>query len=213
MVEFNLPDEVLVIPYATFPNPIIGSRPNTLNYHLHNVIRQCLLALAAHALERKLSRPNAHDIAILRQLAFTYLRGIDAIQLQNYFRSNRTLGEKTKQGFRGWTENVGTLGGYVVAAITGGVNPGMLKLPEPTVQESERQPIPLVDFQTLGDVIVSMSIPSVYILVDSIDELDETQSDRDAAYRFVAPLLENLSVIESKPFAFKFFLTSDLEQY
>ena len=86
--------------------------------------------------------------------------------------------------------------------------PGPLVLPH-TGESFERSP--LDDFQALGRLSKNLGIDAVYVLVDRVDELEHTQNDWREAYRLVAPLLTNLSVVECPPFAFKFFLTSELE--
>jgi hypothetical protein len=53
---------------------------------------------------------------------------------------------------------------------------------------------------------------SVYVLLDGVDELQETRSSPDRACKLLQPLLDAPGLLQGSGFAFKFFLPQELEE-
>ena len=210
MVADYLPDNVLTITYTEFPLSFNGPQTYDLEYHLRNLIQHTLVGLLTSLQAGEAAPPErgSADAASLRRLSLAYLADIDRLHLDRSLRALRSLSERHADFWRNWGAGLGTVAAYALAAVFGHPAPGPLVLPQPS--ESFKRS-PLDDFQALGALCKNLGIDAVYVLVDRVDELEHTQNNWSEAYRFVAPLLTNLGVIESSPFAFKFFLTSELE--
>lgn len=71
---------------------------------------------------------------------------------------------------------------------------------------------PLEHLSRWAKLVKSIGIKSTYILVDGVDELEETASEPNYAHKLIRPLLNNLRLMDETPhLALKFFLPSDLE--
>lgn len=208
MVELNVPDGSLVVSYTYFPLPN-GTDVNTIGieYHVSQIIQHVLIGLLSLISgDGKIKISGASRSALL-DLAQGYLAKIDISRLRDSLDSLKSMEQRSRDFWNGWGGQTGTLVSYAWNSITGGIGPGLLSMPEIKTPDLRS---PIHDFRALGEIAKEIRIESIYILVDKVDELDQTQNDRKAAYRFIAPLLKNLAIVESKPYAFKFFLTTDL---
>lgn len=71
---------------------------------------------------------------------------------------------------------------------------------------------PLEHLSKWAKLVKSIGIKSTYILVDGVDELEETAGEPNYAHTLIRPLLNNLRLMDETPhLALKFFLPSDLE--
>jgi hypothetical protein len=60
--------------------------------------------------------------------------------------------------------------------------------------------------QLLGRLAQKVGLRATYVLVDRIDETQETGKTPRAAYQMIAPLMHELKILESTGFAYKFFV-------
>ncbi len=209
MVESRCSESALVITYASFPmarSTDVGDIG--VEYHITNIIQHVLIGL----ITRLKDGPSVHlrdtERDALRQMTRTYITDVDRTRLNDSINAVRSFTQTQRDFWLRWTERLGTVAAFAWDAFLGQPGPGALVLRE---EEDPIQQEPIRDFEALGNIAQASGIESVYVLVDRVDEIEQTQNDREAAYQFVRPLLTNLSVIELRPYAFKFFLTDDLQ--
>lgn len=208
MVELNVPDGSLVVSYTGFPLPAATDVGTIgIEYHVSQIIQHVLIGLLSLIADNGSVKLTGANRSVLLDLAQAYLAKVDKSRLLDSLNSLKSMENRSRDFWNGWGGQAGTLVSYAWNSFTGGVGPGPLAMPEMNTPDLRA---PIHDFRSLGEIAKESEIDSIYILVDRVDELDQTQNDRKAAYRFIAPLLKNLAVVESKPYAFKFFLTTDL---
>lgn len=64
------------------------------------------------------------------------------------------------------------------------------------------------DIQPIIDIIKKCGFDTVYILVDEIDEYDETTGKPDFASEIIVPILGSIGLLEKESIAFKFFIAA-----
>lgn len=58
----------------------------------------------------------------------------------------------------------------------------------------------------IGRLATKLGLDAIYVLIDRVDETEETAANQEAAYRLISPLMHELRLLEQYPFAYKFFL-------
>lgn len=66
------------------------------------------------------------------------------------------------------------------------------------------------DIQPTIDIIKKCGFDAVYILVDEIDEYDETTGKPDFASEIIVPILSSVGLLEKESIAFKFFIAAPI---
>ncbi len=70
------------------------------------------------------------------------------------------------------------------------------------------------NFGVILDYLKILGYEAVYILIDKVDENDLTGGNNpEDSFKFIAPLLKNLEILETDGVAFKFFLWDELKIY
>ena len=70
------------------------------------------------------------------------------------------------------------------------------------------------NFSVILSYLKVLGYKSIYILVDKVDENDLTGGNNpEDSFKFIAPLLKNLEVLETESIAFKFFLWDELKVF
>ena len=205
MVEMRAPaDTVLCITYDSFRNPRHRRLLDmTLSDHLLSIARIAVVGLLTWTGERKraVRLLDANDRQALRALAVALLSAVRQAELQNALNSLRNLSTTAKEL---WNEHSWVLSGVLSSiGIAGGGVGGAL--PRAQVREAaDEEPGERLD--TIGRLAKKLGVDAIYVLVDRVDETQETATSHDAAYHMIAPLMHELRVLEMSPFAFKFFL-------
>ena len=205
MVEMTAPaDAVLCITYDNFRNP---SRRRlldmTVHDHLLNVARIAVVGLLTWIGDNRgtVRRLQPNEREALRAIALGLLSAATQAELREGLDSLRNLSTRAKEL---WNEHRWALGAILSSiGIAGGGAGGTL--PEADVrQPADEQPGERLD--AIGHLATTLGLQAMYVLVDRVDETQETEASHDAAYHMIAPLLHELRVLEMAPFAFKFFL-------
>lgn len=210
MVEMALPhDQTICVTYDMFSNPR-GDRviEMTLDDHLFNVARNTVVGLLSWLAEHKAtSKLSGGQREALRLLAVGLFTTTTAAELRGAVNSLRNV-SRTAREF--WNDNkwaveavVGSIG--IAAGGAGGV------LAAAQIDEVAEED-PGFHLETLGRIAKDAGVKSIYMLIDRVDEHDETTGSPEAAYTMISSLMLNLRVLELRPFAFKFFLPDSLQQ-
>jgi len=205
MVEITAPpDTVLCITYDNFRNPRRRRLLDmTLQDHLFNVSRIAIVGLLTWIGDNRGAtgrlRPNEREA--LRAIALGLLSAATQAELSEALDSLRNLSTRAKEL---WNEHSWALSAILSSiGIAGGGAGGTLP------QADARQPAeeaPGERLDAIGRLATRLGLQAMYVLVDRVDETQETGTRHDAAYHMIAPLLHELRVLEMSPFAFKFFL-------
>jgi hypothetical protein len=206
MVETHAPADVaLCVTYDTFRNPS-GHRlvEMTLSDHLLNVARTSVVGIitwmANHPdAARRLDRGEREA---LRAVALGLLSPFSQAQLREALTSLRNLSDTAKAV---WNEHHWVLDAILssINILSGGPGGGTLPAAE-LAAATEADPEEAL--AVIGRAARRMDIRAIYVLVDRVDETQETQVDPAAAYRMISPLMHELRVLEHRPFAYKFFV-------
>lgn len=211
MTEARLEGDVLCVTHNTFDVDAWGGAERaTLGKHLSRINELVLIGLCSVlGTETRLwSGLAPGEQQAIRALFGHYLERIDSVRLQRELRSLATLKDRQIEFLSGLTVTLGTLASYAWSTFTGTPWPGPLKLPRRVAATFEADA--LSDFKTIGHLAEAARIRAVYVLVDGVDETSATQNDVRMAYRLIASLMENLGVVETAPYAFKFFIPDSI---
>ncbi len=77
--------------------------------------------------------------------------------------------------------------------------------------EARKEAPPAQLFNDLSRLLASLGFEAIYILVDRVDEFQETAADPTATVALIEPLLADLTLMELPRLAFKFFLPLEME--
>jgi len=93
----------------------------------------------------------------------------------------------------------------VLSSISIAMGGGGGDLPAAEVNTAiEQEPGERLDL--LGRLATRLGLQAVYVLIDRVDETQETTRSHATAYQMISPLMHELHLLEQRPFAFKFFL-------
>lgn len=204
------PDRVLVVTYSQFPF-LANKMPAevALPDHLEVIIRHVLVGVLSElAFPGEAATLTADQKRMLRLLSEAYLEGISAAEME---RSVNAL-KGFRQRAEGMLAAAGGAWNAVLPALSAAAGVPLASAPSGTPSVASPPKNPVDDFAVLGRLVVSLDYESVYVLVDRIDETTTTTNDWTAAYDLVGPLLSDLTILETRPFAFKFFLPIQLEE-
>jgi hypothetical protein len=212
MVETQLPeDTILCVTYDTFRNPF-GEKLTamTLEGHVFNVSRITAVGLltwmASHPESAK--QLTGPDRDALRTVTLGLLSPANQAQLREALKSLRNLSDTAKSI---WNDHHWVLDAIIssISILSGGVGGAL----PPASQMSAVEDDPEEAFSVLGRAAQAMGLGAIYVLVDKVDETQETQADPRSAYSMVAPLMHELRVLEHRPYAFKFFVPDYLQPF
>ncbi len=204
---------VLAVTYDRFEFPDIRKIEDiTLRHHLQKIIQSLLWAtfVSIHQepmLARRLSKLDRQNLV---NLSNRHLRNINEAIVDQTTHSLKSIAEKVKIF---WNE------------FFPFIKPGAMTILEnligkeveisDTFGEMERPQRSDVyfknDLRVITKIIQTLGYASSYILVDRVDELDETSRNPEAAFALVKPLLQDLELLETQGLGFKFFLWDQLE--
>ena len=205
MVEMRAPtDTVLCITYDSFRNPTRRRLVDmTLADHLLNVARVAVVGLLTWIGERRrvVRALDDNERQALRALALGLLSAVTQAELRSALNSLRNLSTTAKELWNehGWAVNAVLSSINIAAGGPGGV------LPQADVREGMEEEAG-EHLDAIGRLARKVGLQAIYVLVDRVDETQETTADHAAAYQMIAPLMHELRVLEMSPFAFKFFL-------
>ncbi|HLF70985.1 MAG TPA: hypothetical protein VI759_02385 [Dehalococcoidia bacterium] len=205
MVEISSPgDEVLCVTYDDFRNRL-GRIPvrSTIADHQLNVARLTVVGLLTWlSINGEAGNHLTPDEKTsLRRIAISLLGTVSQPELVRSLKAIRNLPDRAKEV---WNENrwilTSVLSGVNIA--TGGIGGGTL----PAADDHDYELAPGDALEALATIARTLGFKAIYVLIDRIDETAETQSNGQAAYTLVAPLMHDLRLLEHRPYAFKFFV-------
>lgn len=192
------------VTYNSFPTAGLKPADITIDYHLRNIIRLLLIAVVSIVADNGPEQLSDAERHILYLLVKHHLSDIDTTDLKTAISSVQNLSDKA---LAMWNKFTGPLGVALNALFTKlGLGTAEVKKLE---EANGRLGQPAEQIEILGNLAIRFGYKSVYILVDKIDE-NALTGKASASSRFIQPLLSDLSVLELRRFAFKFFLWDKL---
>jgi len=190
----------LCITYNTFPTDGLSVKSIDSAYHLRNILRLILIGLIAECSDHGIEYLTKEDRHFLFLFCQDYLSNLDQSELRDAIRAVKNISEKAREWWNRLTGPVGLAINAVLHKL--GIGAAEVKKFE---QQSGRLGALAEQFRLLRDIAGKYGKDAVYVLVDRVDELAIT-GGASSSYEFIAPLLEDLHLLELPGYAFKFFL-------
>lgn len=198
---------ILCISYNYFDITSVTLAEVDQQYHLKNLLQLVLVGILSQVYLRGAESLSDDDRRLLSRIVTEHLSGIDKSRLKNSIDNVKNLSDKAKEF---WNKFLGPVG-FVLNAVLERAGLGKAEINK---FESDRGSLgSLRDrLRVLQQLGTKIGFGSIYILIDKIDETNLTSLAQDS-YRFVAPLLNDLQLLETPGYAFKFFLWDLLLDY
>ena len=169
-------------------------------YHLRNIIEMLLIGIITAASNTGVNKISTDDRHFLYLFAKEHLTTIDQTKLKHDIAAVKNFSDKAKEIWNRFTGPIGLVLNALLEKI--GLSPTEIK----AFQNQNGRLGNLTDqLTTLQHISAKLGFPSIYVLIDRIDENPLTGS-ADKSYSFIAPLMTDLQLLETHGFAFKFFL-------
>lgn len=196
----SLDSDFLCITYNTFN--IIGKKLHNIDqqYHLNNIIRLILIAIITAVQGGKLSNLSKDERHIIYLFSKKYLSEIEQTDLKIGIASIKNFNDKSKEL---WNKFTGPIG-LVLNSLFERMGFGTTEIAkfETTGGKLGTQIDQLTVLQRIAE---RLGFKSIYILIDRVDENALTHGAKNS-YKFISTLIGDLQILESKGYAFKFFL-------
>lgn len=172
-----------------------------LSYHLNNVIRRVLVGVLTALQIRGVESIPDQDRHLLYLLTKVHLGKLGQSELKESIDAVKTFGDQAKEWWNKFTGPVGLVLNGLLAKIG---------FPSTDIQKFESEGgtlgSPTDQLIFLRKIAQNLGYKCIYILVDRVDENAFTNASGSNAFRFIAPLLTDLQVLELDAVSFKFFL-------
>lgn len=203
MVELSSPrDNIICVTYSNPPTAGLGLASIDLAYHLQNIIVLVLVGLVGHlVVEKRYKNLSGGSRKALYWLLKGHLSGLRQADLRSAILAVRAMSQTAVE----WWNSAIKLANPIFVTVTSALG---IPAPELTLFENDQIDLgPLSDqLAFLAEIATESGARAVYVLVDRVDENDLTGNDATKAFSFIKPLLQNLSVLQTRGFGFKFFL-------
>jgi hypothetical protein len=202
MLELSsLNDPFMCVTYNRFSVAGLRLEDVDFDYHLRNLVRLLLVGVLTSTVERGIGDLSNDDRHVLYLLAREYLSEIDSTELKSAIQSVQNFPDKAKEW---WDRFTGPIG-LVLNTLLNKIGFGNAEIEKfNTVGGKLGQRIEQIEF--LGNLAIKLGYKCTYVLIDKVDENSLTGASASNAYRFVAPLVSDLQLLEMPNFGFKFFL-------
>jgi hypothetical protein len=208
--ESRKSDEFLCVSYERFDMREGFKVSDTdLPYHLNNICRLLLVATLSEleSNPHKISGLDTHKKTILKYQTQRFLGELSAADYESAIDSLKNIGDKAHDLWNKYGGKVAALVNAFIAKYDFG-QIDVSGVAEVNLQEDDSL---RYHFQELLKILKAIGFPSIYILVDRVDELYLTAKDAQSTFNFIRPLLEDLPTLETPGVAFKFFLWDQIE--
>jgi hypothetical protein len=213
MVEsHSIKSQFLAVTYDRFEfgsNEKVGDI--TLQYHLRNIITRILLSFLSYLSEYPdvLKNMNKEERKQLGLFVSTYLGDLTGDRLQELMKELKSLPDRFKKF---WSENVGFMESVINFVLK---NYNLEKIDLPDLKQEEKRLTETYKYQleVLLNLVKKLGFKSIYILIDRIDETEQTGNNPEASYRLIQPIIKDLELLGLNGFGFKFFLWDKVEPY
>lgn len=183
----------------------------TLQYHLRNIITRILVSFLSYLCDypdvvKSLSKAEKQQLSLFIQ---TYLGSLTGDRLQELLKELRSLPEKFKAF---WKQNVGVME-PVVNFLLRKYNLESIDLPDFKQEEKRLAETYKHQLESLLGLVRRIGFSSIYILIDKVDETEQTGNNAEHSYTLIQPLIRDLELLGLEGYGFKFFLWNQIEPF
>lgn len=183
----------------------------TLQYHSINIMRRVLISLLSYMspnthLINKLNKAEKKELKIFIQ---TYLSDLDASMFHAIINELKGIPEKIKVF---WKENIGFLESVVNVAMKH-FNLEEIDLPEFNKDAKKIPEAYKHQLLVLNSLVQKIGFQSIYILIDRVDETEQTGNNPEKTYMLIQSMIKDLDFLGLKGYCFKFFLWDSINPY
>ncbi|RAK06305.1 hypothetical protein C8C77_12524 [Halanaerobium saccharolyticum] len=203
--------DILCISHDDFNNILDSGVKNvTLNDHLQVIIRKTIIGILIAFNEKEGAQIDKSDKEILYLLSKKYLSNLSRLELKENISSIKNFSTQVKEVWTGCSNFVNQIFNELMKKKVddwNGIDLNKISLKETNFNNNK----PKEELRFLGQIAKKIGFESIYILIDKIEEYPSTNTP-EKAYELISELLENLVILETGNFAFKFFLWDKIEQ-
>ena len=183
----------------------------SLQYHLRNIISRVLVSFLSYVSDKPetihgLSKAQKKDLSLFIQ---TYLGSLTGDRIQELMKELRSLPEKFKAF---WSENVGFMES-VVNFLLKHYDLDPIDLPDVKQEEKRLAETYKYQLETILGLVKRIGFEFIYVLIDKVDETEQTGNDAQSTYSLIQPLIRDLELLGLEGYGFKFFLWNRIEPY
>jgi hypothetical protein len=202
MLELSsLNDPFMCVTYNRFSVAGLRLEDVDVEYHLRNLVRLLLVAILTSTVVVGIAALSNDDRHLIYLLSRENLSDIDSTELKAAIQSVQNFPDKAKEW---WNKFTGPIG-LVLNALLSKIGLGNAEIEKFSTSGGRLgQRIEQIEF--LGKLAIKLGYRCTYVLIDKVDENSLTGASASNAYRFVAPLISDLQLLEMPNFGFKFFL-------
>jgi hypothetical protein len=194
-------DRFMCVTYNRFGVAGLRLEDIDLSYHLAHLVRLLLVGILTSTVEFGITQLSSDDRHLIYLLTNKYLSEIDSTELKAAIESVQNFPDKAKEW---WNKFTGPIG-LVLNALLTKIGLGTAEIEKfSTAGGKLGQATEQIEF--LGKLATKLGYRCTYVLIDKVDENSLTGASASNSYRFVAPLVSDLQLLELPNFGFKFFL-------
>lgn|GEM_PF-663487 len=190
----------------TYNNFDLGSRSLAQidsEFHQRNIVELVITAVLISVNDRNIDKVSSNEKHLLYFFVKEYFSKIDKERLKANISSIKNATDTLQDLWNRFTGPVGVLFNAVLARF------GMSSV---EVTKFEQSGGALGSYReqlsTLIGIARTLGYPSIYILIDKVDENHLTASNYESAYAFIRPIIVDLALLETEGLALKIFLWS-----
>jgi hypothetical protein len=192
--------DFLCVTYNAFDVSNIKLNNVTAAYHLTNIVRLVLVAVITAAAVRGVTELSSEDRHLLYLLTKIHLSKISTTELKGAIGAVQTFPDQAKEL---WNKFAGPLA-IVINALLEKIGLGSAELKKFESQKGDVGSL-TEQLRVLSRLSAQLGFPSIYVLIDKIDETPITNGAANA-FQFIAPIITDLQLLELQGYAFKCFL-------
>lgn len=183
----------------------------SLDYHLRNIIIRILLSILSYATDypdliKNFTKNEKKQFNLFIQ---TYLGNMTGDDVQELMSELKGIPERFSKF---WRDNVSFIE-PIVAYLLKSNNLDVIDPEKISLNERKLSGTYKYQLEQLLKYTQKIGFDSIYILIDKIDETEQTGNNPEHSYILIKPLLKDLDLLGIKGFGFKFFLWDKIEPY
>jgi len=183
----------------------------SLQYHLKNIITRIIVSFLSYLTDypdvvKSLSKAEKKELSLFIQ---TYLGSLTGDKIQELLKELRSLPDKFKDF---WRENVGFME-PAVNFLLKKYDLETIDLPDVKQEEKRLAETYKYQLENLLNLVKRIGFKSIYILIDKVDETEQTGNDPEQTYKLIQSLIRDLELLGLEGYAFKFFLWNKVEPF